>query len=124
MYRPDGLAADTRYLWIQEDPGGMRGLHPARILRYDIDTRRLDVMAECVELDAKGRLLSKGVGGVWKTAGIVDASDVFGPDTWLIAVQAPNQRQAYPWANLGTGQILLLRGPGWTPPKPKKPKGS
>ncbi len=124
VYRPDGLAADPRYLWIQEDPGGVRGLHPARILRYDIDTRRLDLMAECVELDAKGAMLSEGVGGVWKTAGIVDASDVFGADTWLIAVQAPNQKQDYPWTNLGSGQILLLRGPGWTPPKPKKPKGS
>jgi len=64
------------------------------------------------------------VGGVWKTAGIVDASEIFGADTWLISVQAPNQKQVYPWSELGTGQILLLRGPGWSPPKEKKPKRS
>jgi len=124
LYGPDGLTADPRYLWIQEDPGGVRGLHPSRILRYDMDARRLDVLAECVELDAKGRMLSQGVGGEWKTAGIVDASEIFGSDTWLISVQAPNQRQAYPWNELGSGQLLLLRGPDWSPPKPKKTKGS
>lgn len=124
IYRPDGLSSDSRYLWIQEDPGGVRGLHPARILRYDMDASRLDVLAECAERDAKGALLSQGVGGVWKTTGIVDASEIFGTDTWLISVQAPNQKQAYPWSELGTGQILLLRGPGWSPPKEKKPKRS
>ena len=123
VYRPDGLAVDQRYLWIQEDPGGVRSLHPARILRYDLDGHRLEKMAECAERDAKGAMLSEGVGGVWKTAGIVDASEVFGDDTWLIAVQAPNQRMVRPWNELGSGQILLLHGPGWSPPKPpKKPK--
>ena len=82
------------------------------------------MLAECAERDAKGAMLSQGVGGVWKTAGIVDASEIFGNDTWLISVQAPNQKQVYPWSELGSGQILLLRGPGWSPPKEKKPKRS
>jgi hypothetical protein len=124
IYGPDALASDSRYLWIQEDPGGVRGLHPSRILRYDLDASRLEILAECAERDAKGAMLSQGVGGVWKTTGIVDASEIFGADTWLISVQAPNQKQARPWDELGSGQILLLRGPGWTPPKEKKPKRS
>ncbi|HTK69781.1 MAG TPA: hypothetical protein VL857_08275, partial [Candidatus Eisenbacteria bacterium] len=85
------------------------------------DASRLEILAECAERDAKGAVLSQGVGGVWKTTGIVDASEIFGADTWLISVQAPNQKQARLWDQLGSGQILLLRGPGWTAPKEKKP---
>ena len=112
LYRPDNLDGDGRYLWIQEDPGSSRSLHTARILRYDTQTKRLEPMAECVEQDSKGRELPRGVGGVWETTGIVSASDIFGPDTWLIAVQAPNLGLARFRARGGGGQLLLLRGPG------------
>jgi hypothetical protein len=112
LYRPDNLDCDTRYVWIQEDPG-VRGLHPARILRYDTRTRRLDLMAECAEQDSKGRFLPKGVGGEWESTGIVDASSLFGPDTWLIAVQAHNLPVPAFRGRQGGGQLLLLRGPGF-----------
>jgi secreted PhoX family phosphatase len=117
LYRPDNIDTDDRYVWIQEDPGGFRGLHTARILRYDTQGRRLDPMAECVERDPRrGEELPKGVGGVWETTGIVNTSDIFGQDTWLIAVQAPNVETGIFRRELGSGQLLLLRGP-----KAKKP---
>ena len=124
VYRPDNLDADDRYLWIQEDPGSTRGLHTARILRYDLQSRRLDAMAECVESDAKGRLLPKGVGGVWESTGILNVSDILGPDTWLVAVVAPNL-EATPFRGRGGGgQLLILRGPGSPRPQSAKPPKS
>jgi Bacterial protein of unknown function (DUF839) len=124
LYRPDDLDGDDRYLWIQEDPGSSRGLHTARILRYDTETRRLETMAECAELDPKGRELPRGVGGIWASTGIVNADEIFGPDSWLIAVQAPNLRLPELRARGGGGQLLLLRGPGSgkieKKPKPKR----
>ena len=129
LYRPDNLATDDRYLWIQEDPGE-RGIHTARILRYDTDTRRVEPMAECAEWDAKGNYLPKGIGGEWESTGIVDASDLFGPDTWLIAVQAHNLWLPQFRRRKGGGQLLLLRGPGYSSakagegkPKPAKKSG-
>ena len=112
LYRPDHVDTDDRYVWIQEDPGGFRGLHPARILRYDTQGRRVDPMAECIERDpTKGQELPEGVGGVWETTGIVNTSEIFGQDTWLIAVQAPNVETGIFRDELGSGQLLLLRGP-------------
>lgn len=119
IFHPDNIDGDERYLMIQEDPGSGRALHPARVLRYDIQTRRLDALAECAERDPKGDLLPRGVGGVWESTGIVDASDIFGPDSWLLAVQAPNLRvQGFPVRG-GGGQLLLLRGPHYPRPKPE-----
>ncbi len=123
VYRPDNIAADDRYVWIQEDPGE-RGIHTARILRYDIDTRRVEPMAECAERDAKGNYLPKGIGGAWESTGIVDASEIFGPDSWLIAVQAHNLWLPQFRNRKGGGQLLLLRGPGATRQKqPETKKG-
>jgi secreted PhoX family phosphatase len=117
LYRPDNLDSDDRYVWIQEDPGGFRGLHTARILRYDTQGRRVEPMAECAERDpTRGEELPSGVGGVWETTGIVNTSDIFGQDTWLIAVQAPNVEMPRWTERRGSGQLLLLRGP-----KAKKP---
>jgi hypothetical protein len=117
LYRPDNIDTDDRYVWIQENPGE-RGIHTARILRYDTQTRRIEPMAECAERDAKGPLLPKGIGGDWESTGIVDASSAFGPDSWLIAVQARNLWLPQFRNRRGGGQLLLLRGPGY--PRPKR----
>jgi secreted PhoX family phosphatase len=117
LYRPDNIDADDRYVWIQEDPGGFRGLHTARVLRYDTQGRRVEPMAECLERDpTRGQEMPRGVGGVWETTGIVNTSEIFGQDTWLIAVQAPNVDTPRGTEQHGSGQLLLLRGP-----KAKKP---
>ena len=123
VYRPDNIAADDRYVWIQEDPGE-RGIHTARILRYDADTRRVEPMAECAERDAKGNYFPKGIGGLWESTGIVDASEIFGPDSWLIAVQAHNLLLPQFRHRKGGGQLLLLRGPGASRQGPAETKKS
>jgi Bacterial protein of unknown function (DUF839) len=117
LFRPDNIDTDDRYVWIQEDPGGFRGIHTARVLRYDTQGRRVEPMAECWERDPnRGEELPKGIGGVWETTGIVSTSEIFGQDTWLIAVQAPNVETPRGTEQHGSGQLLLLRGP-----KAKKP---
>ena len=110
LYRPDNIDTDTRCVMIQEDPG-VRGIHPARILRYDLRTRALDAIAECAERDSRERLLPSGTGGAWESTGIVDVSDLFGDDTWLLAVQAHTLTVPPFGAGAGGGQILLLSGP-------------
>lgn len=110
LYRPDNLETDDRGLMIQENPG-RRGLHPSRILRWDFNTRRLEPLAECAERDPQGRLIPEGTGGAWETAGIVDASSVFGAGTWLVTVKAPNDYSSPFHGRGGGGQLLLMRTP-------------
>ncbi len=132
IFRPDNIDDDERYLMIQEDPGGSRGLRTARVLRYDRQTRRLDVLAECAERDPQGRELGPGIGGTWESSGIVNVSEIFGPDSWLLTVQAPNIAVPNFPVRGGSGQLLLMRGPGYPrakvespkPPKEKKNKKS
>jgi hypothetical protein len=119
LFRPGDLADDDRCVMIQEAPETGRGLHRARVLRYDRQTRRLEILAECAEEDSKGRPLGPGIGGSWQSKGIVDASDIFGPDSWLLTVQAPNLQTA--GFRDGGGQLLLLQGPEHPRPKPPKP---
>lgn len=110
LYRPDNLDTNERCIMIQEDPGE-RGIHPARILRYDLRSRRLDAIAECAERDSRDRLLPRGTGGAWETTGIVDVSEIFGDDVWLIAVQAHTLESSPFGGRGGGGQLLLLNGP-------------
>ncbi|HLQ67391.1 MAG TPA: hypothetical protein VK123_09210 [Candidatus Limnocylindrales bacterium] len=110
VFRPDNIAAGDNGLMIQENPGG-RGLHPARILRYDPLTRRLDPVAECAERDAQGRLVPQGTGGAWESTGIIDASEMFGVGAWLVSVQAPTDWTTSFGGNSGGGQLILLRAP-------------
>jgi len=110
LYRPDNIDTNARCVMIQEDPG-VRGIHPARILRYDLGGRRLDAIAECAERDTRDRLLPSGTGGEWESSGIVDVSDMFGDDTWLIDVQAHTLHSSPFLGRGGGGQLLLLRGP-------------
>lgn len=114
IFRPDNIAANSDGIMIQEDPG-VRGLHPARILHYGTLTRRLEPIAECAERDAQGRLLPQGTGGVWKSTGIVDASEMFGDGSWLVTVQAPTEWTSSFRGSAGGGQLLLLRASGRRP---------
>jgi hypothetical protein len=110
IYRPDGIATSGEVMMIAEDPRE-RGLHAARVLRFDTLTRQLDPIAVCAERDVQGRLLPQGTGGAWEATGITDASDLFGDGSWLVAVQAPTDWST-PFHRIGGGQLLLLRAPG------------
>ncbi|HEU4765455.1 MAG TPA: hypothetical protein VFT93_07360 [Candidatus Eisenbacteria bacterium] len=109
IFRPDNIAAGRDAILIQEDPRA-RGLHAARILRYDTLTRRLDPIAACAERDIQGRLLPPGTGGQWESTGITEAGSLFGEGAWLVAVQAPTDWST-PFRGSGGGQLLLMRAP-------------
>jgi hypothetical protein len=49
--------------------------------------------------------------GVWETSGIIDASSLFGGDTWLFDVQAHSPTAAPAPNTVEDGQLLLLTGP-------------
>ncbi|MGE5175777.1 MAG: alkaline phosphatase PhoX [Hyphomicrobiales bacterium] len=122
LFRPDNIATHENTIMIQEDPG-IRGIHPARILRYDTQTRRLDPLAVCAERDQQGRLLPEGTGGLWESSGIVDVSEFFGDDTWMIDVQAHTLRSSPFRGTAGGGQLLLLQGPNAKRPSPPRRSG-
>ena len=63
------------------------------------------------ELDPPGR---DGVAvgpGIWETSGIIDATDLFGKNTWLFDVQAHPPTTAPRPNTVEDGQLLLMRGP-------------
>jgi hypothetical protein len=58
--------------------------------------------------------LSSSSPGVWETSGIIDASALFGPDTWLSDVQAhaPTTPPGGAAVTVGDGQLFLMRPAG------------
>jgi hypothetical protein len=61
--------------------------------------------------------MPKGVGGQWESTGILNVSELFGEDAWLITVQAHTMRVPMFRRRGQGGQLLLLKGPRF----PKKP---
>jgi hypothetical protein len=118
LHNPDNVDTSAAgSLMIQEDPGSHNGFAPgagpaARIWRYDLDTGQLTVVAEVDQsLDPAARE------GTWESSGILDASEVFGPGTWLVNVQAHSlfvetlQTPGLLYKREG-GQLLLFTVPG------------
>jgi len=122
---PDNVDTSERYLMINEDgTTESRAVMAAKgrdgsIWRFDVDGGFVGVKASSArriaELDPPGR---DGVAvgpGVWETSGIIDASSMFGKDTWLSDVQAhsPTAAPGGSTVTVEDGQLFLLR--------PKKP---
>lgn len=122
LFRPSDIATHASTVMIQEDPG-VRGIHPSRILRYDTQSRLLEPLAACAERDPQGRLIPEGTGGAWASTGVFDASEFFGEDSWLIAVQARSTQSRAFRGTAGGGQLLLLRGPDAPSNAPVKKDG-
>jgi hypothetical protein len=89
---------------LQEDTSSQ----VSRLLRYDLDTRTWSVIAKVNDQQ-------------WESSGIVDASDFYGPGTWLLDVQAHNVNVEGPteippgsgvFYKTEGGQLLLLTLPG------------
>jgi hypothetical protein len=66
------------------------------------------------QLDPPGRDDVPVGPGVWETSGIVDASGLFGADTWLSDVQAhpPTAPPSDPTVAVEDGKLFLLRPVG------------
>jgi hypothetical protein len=121
---PDNLDVSGRYLMINEDgTTESRAVMAAKgrdgsIWRFDlvkgptgavgVDTATATRVAQ---LDPPGRDGIPVGPGVWETSGIIDASALFGADTWLSDVQAhpPTTAPGGPTVTVEDGQLFLLR---------------
>jgi Bacterial protein of unknown function (DUF839) len=124
---PDNLDVSRRYLMINEDgTTESRAVMAAKdrdgsIWRFDlvkgptgavgVDT---STAARVAQLDPPGRDGIPVGPGVWETSGIIDASALFGADTWLSDVQAhpPTTPPVGPTVTVEDGQLFLLRPSG------------
>jgi hypothetical protein len=63
------------------------------------------------QLDPPGRDGVPVGPGVWETSGIIDASTLFGDDTWISDVQAhpPTTAPGGPTVTVEDGQLFLMR---------------
>jgi hypothetical protein len=103
MRAPDNLGTSEHSLMVQEDTTSQ----VSRILRYDLDTAHWSIVASVNDQQ-------------WESSGIVDASDAYGPGTWLLDVQAhnvfvgPTDTTTTPGVTYKRegGQLILLTLPG------------
>jgi hypothetical protein len=97
VHQPDNIETTADSLLIQEDPGSHNqydlGAGPgARVWAYDLSTGALDAVLEVDQgLDEDpaydvGGFVARS--GGWESSGIIDASSIWGPDWYLIDVQA------------------------------------
>ena len=98
---PDNLGTSENSLMVQEDTTSQ----VSRVLRYDLETGGWSTIASVNNQQ-------------WESSGIVDASEFYGPGTWLLNVQAHSINVEGPTLidgiNFKTegGQLLLLTVPG------------
>jgi hypothetical protein len=123
---PDNIDVSKDYLMIQEDgTTASRAVMTAKgrdggVWRFDLKRRwrkhgwhgqtRVDVSSASfiAELDPPGGDGAAVLPGRWESSGIIDASRLFGEDTWLLDVQA-HAPTAAPLANtVEDGQLLML----------------
>jgi len=116
---PDNIDISDDYLMVQEDgTAESRVVMAAKgrdgsIWRFPISGRGVNVESaeRIVELDPPGRDGIAVGPGIWETSGIIDASSLFGENTWLFDVQAHPPTTAPKPNTVEDGQLLLLTGP-------------
>jgi len=100
IHQPDNIESTKNGILVTEDPGSSQqfpvgstlpNATPARLWHVPFSgtarvVARVDQSADGGPTDVDGR--SAGNLGAWEASGIVDASAAFGPDTFLIDVQA------------------------------------
>lgn len=103
IHQPDNVATSPNSLMVQEDTAVVT----PRVWRYDFATQTWSVLATVNDI-------------AWESSGIVDASEFFGPGSWLLDVQAhnifvgPTDTTTTPGVTYKRegGQLLLLNVPG------------
>jgi hypothetical protein len=124
---PDNLDASSRYLMINEDgTTESRAVMAAKgrdgsIWRFDLvkgptGAVGVDVSSatRVAELNPPGRDGIPVGPGVWESSGIIDASALFGADTWVSDVQAhpPTTPPGGPTVTVEDGQLFLMTPAG------------
>jgi hypothetical protein len=114
-HQPDNLESTKHSLLITEDPGGHnQGQTAARVWRYDLDTEAAPEVVLRVDQSSDPTSPKQPL-GAWESSGVVDASDAFGKDMFLIDVQAHGwelDRATSPTRARENGQLLLVTIPG------------
>ena len=116
---PDNIDVSRDYLMINEDgTNTSRAVMASKqrdgsIWRFDIDRDGVDVGSalRIAELNPPGRDRVAVGPGVWETSGIIDASKLYGDDTWLFDVQAHPPTTAPKPNTVEDGQLMILVGP-------------
>jgi hypothetical protein len=113
MHQLDNIETTENSIFVQEDPGGHnQGQTTARIWRYDISDKTQEVIARVDQSQRPETPL-----GAWESSGIIDASEAFGEDWFLVDIQAGTlvvereQRGGLTYEREG-GQLLLVKIPG------------
>jgi hypothetical protein len=122
---PDNIDASSEYLMINED-----GTTPSRLVMTakgrDGSIWRFDLKREGgIDASSAVRVAALSPGGrdnpsngapkfnpgVWETSGIIDASSIFGPNTWLSDVQAhpPTTAPGGSTVTVEDGQLFILK---------------
>ena len=114
VVNPDNLDSSERVLVIQEDrESAFRGA-PSRVLVWDYDP---DHQPREVARVARPETATTFQ---WESSGVIDASEFFGKDWWLLDVQAHDQQAPQPGPSLvpgsgptgEDGQLLAIKIPG------------
>jgi len=101
IFQPDNLGTSLNSLMVQEDTSQTS----SRVWRYDFGSAMWSIVATVNDRD-------------WESSGIVDASEWFGPGSWLLDVQAHDVFVATAPGPPGVtlkregGQLLLMKVPG------------
>ena len=114
---PDNIGINSRYIMVQEDRNGtiqsMLNIigRDGSIFSYDLQNG-LAAKRE-MELNQPNRFGITQALGQWESSGITDASSVFGPNSWLVNVQAhggiPATEVDFRFITPEDGQILIMR---------------
>ena len=117
-HQPDNVETTKHALLITEDPGAHnQGATAARVWRYNLDTEAAPDVVLRVDHSSDPTTPKQALGN-WESSGIVDVSDVFGKNMFLIDVQAHGwevETQVNPTPpNYAreNGQLLLVKIPG------------
>jgi hypothetical protein len=117
-HQPDNMETVPGAIFFQEDPGSHNaqptfpGATNARVWRYDLTTKLPPVVVAEVDQTVNPTAQPKGS---WESSGIVDVSSIFGPESFLLDVQAHGWDIPAGTSNDGIamqrerGQLLLLR---------------
>jgi hypothetical protein len=112
---PDNVAVsdDGKTLMIQEDRNGYNRAENSddtgRIFAYDIAAGTIETVGKLDQSDSDALVEPGEKAGDWETTGIIDVSSLFGPGTWLTAVQAHTRETPQLGGVDEGGQLLFIR---------------
>src|SRR5262249_54472525 len=115
---PDNIDINSQgQLLLCEDPNFAPTGRDSSVWLYDTTSGALVRIAEIDRATAAASIPSAlgndpGTPGSWETSGVIDASALYGPGSWLIDVQAHTIQHNNPLVGKEGGQLLLLRTNG------------